>query len=599
MESDMAKRTESKKRNGLKATDSLMNKIFIVYMLLMFVSCVVLLAVFGLRFSNVYSSQAKAHMNDVTVAAETGIIERISQIDQLSVSILINNTVQENLKQINYKTATEREQASVQTEKTAISRDIRGSVFNISGIVSVRIYSLDGVEIVIGAQGTRINIANVERERIYEKNGSAIWTADLDNGMIGLYRAILSVNDFKPIGYMSIECRNSYLSEKLQSVPSIYKNRFYLLNDDMGIIASSEAELVGKEFPLTSRDFKRLKVVKDPCTGKSSYFKYRYMDNGWILISTINVAQLWKNIGIAFISVLVTFAVVLFISLITMRYATKIMMKPTKKLVASMTAYQEGNFDSRFEVESKDEISQIGMVYNQLADNVQNLIEKNYTLEIANREAEIEFLKMQINPHFLYNCLDTISWLGFTNGNSEVTDLAVALGKFLRASIKREDYYTVKQEMDVVDNYLFIQKYRFGDKIEIRHDIPEEVLDFYIPSFIIQPVIENSIVHGLEEQIEKGILWIDIKLCEEKYLQFTLKDNGKGMDEEQLQQVILNYSDKSKKSSIGLSNVYRRLNLLYGPACEFHIASALGKGTEVSFRTPVMKVPENNKLGKL
>lgn len=595
----MAKRTESKKRNGLKAKDSLMNKIFIVYMLLMFVSCVVLLTVFGLRFSNVYSSQAKAHMNDVTVAAETGITERISQIDQLSVSILINNTVQENLKQINYKTATERKQASVQTEKTAISRDIRGSVFNISGIVSVRIYSLDGVEIVIGAQGTRINIANVERERIYEKNGSAIWTADLDNGMIGLYRAILSVNDFKPIGYMSIECRNSYLSEKLQSVPSIYKNRFYLLNDDMGIIASSEAELVGKEFSLTSRDFKRLKVVKDPCTGKSSYFTYRYMDNGWLLISTINVAQLWKNIGIAFISVLVTFAVVLFISLITMRYATKIMMKPTKKLVASMTAYQEGNFDSRFEVESQDEISQIGMVYNQLADNVQNLIEKNYTLEIANREAEIEFLKMQINPHFLYNCLDTISWLGFTNGNSEVTDLAVALGKFLRASIKREDYYTVKQEMDVVDNYLFIQKYRFGDKIEIRHDIPEEVLDFYIPSFIIQPVIENSIVHGLEEQIEKGILWIDIKLCEEKYLQFTLKDNGKGMDEEQLQQVILNYSDKSKKSSIGLSNVYRRLNLLYGPACEFHITSALGKGTEVSFRTPVMKVPENNKLGKL
>ncbi|WP_256444776.1 sensor histidine kinase [Blautia sp. MSJ-9] len=186
--------------------------------------------------------------------------------------------------------------------------------------------------------------------------------------------------------------------------------------------------------------------------------------------------------------------------------------------------------------------------------------------------------------------------------NCKNVDAAVALLKFLRASIKREDYYTVKQEMDVVDNYLFIQKYRFGDKIEIRHDIPEEVLDFYIPSFIIQPVIENSIVHGLEEQIEKGILWIDIKLCEEKYLQFTLKDNGKGMDEEQLQQVILNYSDKSKKSkksSIGLSNVYRRLNLLYGPACEFHITSALGKGTEVSFRTPVMKVPENNKLGKL
>lgn len=595
----MARREKLKKRAGLKTKGSLINKIFIVYMILMFISCSVLLVVFGLRFSNVYSSQAKAHMNDVTVAAETGIAERISQIDQLSVSILINNTVQDNLKKINDQTAMDCEQDSFQIEKTLISHDIRGSVFNISGIVSARIYSLDDIEIIIGAQGTRINADNVTKERIYAENGGAIWTADLDNGMIGLYRAILSVNDFKPIGYMSIECKNSYLSEKLRSVPSVYKNRFYLLNDDMGIIASSEEDMVGNDFPLTTKNFKRIRIVKDPCTGKSSYFTYQYMDNGWLLISTINVAQLWKNIGIAFISVLFIFVIVFFISIITMRYATKIMMKPTKKLVASMTAYQEGNFDSRFEVESQDEISQIGMVYNQLADNVQNLIEKNYTLEIANREAEIEFLKMQINPHFLYNCLDTISWLGFANGNTEITDLAVALGKFLRASIKREDYYTVKQEMEVVDNYLFIQKYRFGDKIEIKHDIPEEVLNFYIPSFIIQPVIENSIVHGLEEQIEKGILWIDIKLCEEKYLQFTLKDNGKGMDEAQLEQVILNYSDKSKKSSIGLSNVYRRLNLLYGPACEFHITSALGKGTEVSFRTPVMKVPENNNLNEL
>ena len=594
----MVKWEKSKKKNGLRTKDSLINKIFIVYMWLMFVSCIVLLTVFGLRFSCVYNSQAKAHMNDVTMAAETGLMERISQIDQLSVSILINNSVQENLEKINHQMHLNPEQTAFQVEKAAISKDIRGSVFSISGIVSARIYSLDDIEIVIGSQGKKLTVDYVTKEQIYQKNGGAIWSVDTE-GMIRLYRAILSVNDFKPIGYMSIECKNSYFNEKLRSVPSTYKNRFYLIDNNMSIISSSEEEMVGSIFPLITRDFKKLEIVKDPCTGKSSYFTYRYMDNGWLLISTINVAQLWKNIGIAFISVLIIFAIVIFASLITMRCATKIMMKPTKKLVASMMAYQEGDFDSRFEVESQDEISQISMVYNQLADSVQNLIEKNYALEIANREAEIEFLKMQINPHFLYNCLDTISWLGFTNGNNEVTELAVALGKFLRASIKREDYYTVKQEMEVVDNYLFIQKYRFGDKIEIRHDIPDEVLDFYIPSFIVQPVIENSIVHGLEEQIEKGILWIDIKLCEEKYLQFTLKDNGKGMDEEQLQQVILNYSNKSKKSSIGLSNVYRRLNLLYGPACEFHITSALGKGTEVSFRTPVMENHENNRPDKL
>ena len=152
------------------------------------------------------------------------------------------------------------------------------------------------------------------------------------------------------------------------------------------------------------QDFKNVKIVKDPSTGENSYFTYQYVNNGWLLVSTINVGQLWKNIGIALVSVLITFGIVLLVSLIIMRYAARVMVKPTKKLVDSMTAYQEGNFDSRFKVESQDEISQIGMVYNQMADKVQNLREKNYTLEIANREAEIEFLKMQINPHFLYNC---------------------------------------------------------------------------------------------------------------------------------------------------------------------------------------------------
>ena len=573
----MARQNKLKKTGGLKTNGGLMNKIFKVYMLLMFISCMVLLIVFGIRFSSVYNSQAKSHMNDVTAAAETGIEERISQIDQLSVSILINNSVQENLKSINHQKVMEPEKTSLQIEKAAISRDIRGSIFNIPGIVSARIYSSDGVEIVIGTSGKKMKADDITREKIYAKNGGALWADDEENGMVGLYRAILSVDDFKPIGYMVIECKNSYFSEKLRSVPSTYKNRFYLLNNEMDIIASSEENMLGISFPLKTRDFKRVKIVRDPSTEKNSYFTYQYMNNGWLLVSTINVGQLWKNIGIALLSVLLTFGIVILVSLVIMRHVARVMVKPTKKLVDSMTAYQEGNFDSRFKVESQDEISQIGMVYNQMADKVQNLIEKNYTLEIANREAEIEFLKMQINPHFLYNCLDTISWLGFSNGNSEITDLAVALGKFLRASIKREDYYTVKQEMEVVDNYLFIQKYRFGDKIEIRHNIPDEVLNFYIPSFIIQPVIENSIVHGLEEQIEKGILWINIQLCDNKYLQFNLTDNGKGMDEEQLKQVIQNYSDKNKKSSIGLSNVYRRLNLLYGEECEFHVTSVAGE----------------------
>ena len=176
----MVKWEKSKKKNGLRTKDSLINKIFIVYMWLMFVSCIVLLTVFGLRFSCVYNSQAKAHMNDVTMAAETGLMERISQIDQLSVSILINNSVQENLEKINHQMHLNPEQTAFQVEKAAISKDIRGSVFSISGIVSARIYSLDDIEIVIGSQGKKLTVDYVTKEQIYQKNGGAIWSVDTE-----------------------------------------------------------------------------------------------------------------------------------------------------------------------------------------------------------------------------------------------------------------------------------------------------------------------------------------------------------------------------------------------------------------------------------
>lgn len=162
-------------------------------------------------------------MNDVTVAAETGLEERISQIDQLSVSILINNSVQKNLKEINYQTLVNPENTSFQTEKAAISSEIRGSVFNVPGIVSARIFSLDNVEIVIGTSGKRIKADDITKEKIYDQNGGALWADDEENGMIGLYRAILSVDDFKPIGYMIIECKIHISAKNFNLFPARIK----------------------------------------------------------------------------------------------------------------------------------------------------------------------------------------------------------------------------------------------------------------------------------------------------------------------------------------------------------------------------------------
>lgn len=128
--------------------------------------------------------------------------------------------------------------------------------------------------------------------------------------------------------------------------------------------------------------------------------------------------------------------------------------------------------------------------------NIQNLLEKVYSLELSNKQAEIDFLKMQINPHFLYNSLDTISWLGYTSGNENISDISVSLAKLLRASIKRADMVQVSEEMQTVDSYLLIQQYRFEDKIQVEQQIQKEAYACYIPGFLLQPLIENSIYMG-------------------------------------------------------------------------------------------------------
>lgn len=162
--------------------------------------------------------------------------------------------------------------------------------------------------------------------------------------------------------------------------------------------------------------------------------------------------------------------------------------------------------DVRVGANAKNEIGQIGAAYNHMADNIQNLLEKVYSLELSNKQAKIDFLKMQINPHFLYNSLDTISWLGYTSGNENISDISVSLAKLLRASIKRADMVQVSEEMQTIDSYLLIQQYRFEDKIQVERQIQKEAYACYIPGFLLQPLIENSIIHGVEGKIEKGRL---------------------------------------------------------------------------------------------
>ena len=215
----------------------------------------------------------------------------------------------------------------------------------------------------------------------------------------------------------------------------------------------------------------------------------------------------------------------------------------------------------RVKVVTKDEIGMIGTEYNKMAENIETLIEKVYKMELTQKQAELEFLQMQINPHFLYNALDTISWMALEKG-----DMTIALAELLRATIQKESFISLEEEMKTVKDYLLIQKERFGEKVSVHYEVDQETLECQVPNFILQPLIENAIIHGLEPKIGKGMLNISVQIQDER-LFFVIEDDGVGMDEKEIFFLYQKCRENDTKKSIGLKNVYRRLLLCYGEGC--------------------------------
>ncbi len=567
---------------------SLQSKFGGLFILLLGSACVLLISSCIYFYSSSYNQQASSYLADVTALAAQNENYVIGQVDQLSVSVLMDSTVQQNLNSINqYEGASENTQ-EISRLGTGISNAVSASVFSLDCVVSLRIYSLYGDEIFIGTTNREALEISLTEEEIYAASGGALWSMPTNSDYLCVCRGILSTSTFQPLGYMVLVCETSAFCEAISTPSRSYASHVYVLDEQQKAMASNAEEAIGATFPyqLDSLYTNDNRTINDLVDGDTCYYYIApEMDNGWVMITVVSVQQFRDSIGKSIvIMVLLLFVAIALSGWLSMAIIRRIM-QPTRELVSGMRQFGEGKLDTRIEVRTRDEIGSVGRAYNQMADSIQNLMEKVYKLELAQKEAEIEFLKAQINPHFLYNTLDTISWLGTLNGIDDITDISVSLASLLRANVKSESMITVDAEMNTVRDYLQIQHYRFGDKFSVQYDIAPETEEHYMPNFLLQPLVENSIIHGLENQNGSGQLSISIQK-EGEWLRISVSDTGIGMSEEQVQALLRQCEDMETHHSIGLKNVYRRLHLLYGEACQFSIQSAPNRGTCISFRIP-------------
>lgn len=246
------------------------------------------------------------------------------------------------------------------------------------------------------------------------------------------------------------------------------------------------------------------------------------------------------------------------------------------------------------EIKGNDEIAELYKDLNTMINSLQHLITTIYEEQVQkeklnSRQKEVEFkmLASQINPHFLYNTLETIRMKARCNGEKDIEELVKMLAKIMRRNIQAGDtLVTLKSELELVEYYLKIQQYRFGERISFHINLFCKVEDLKIMPLIIQPIVENAFIHGLEEKEGEGEIAIDVKMTDRLYI--IIQDNGIGMSRETLEEIRNSLNDYSRltRSSIGLNNVNQRIKLLYGDEYGLVIESEKNTGTRVTIHLP-------------
>ena len=307
---------------------------------------------------------------------------------------------------------------------------------------------------------------------------------------------------------------------------------------------------------------------------------------GWKIYTLVPYSDISAQVQSLNHSILLSIILCNLLILVCLLVVSLAITAPVKKLIEAMREVQQGNFDYRIDNKRSDEMGRLMETFNYMVFKIDMLIKEVYQEKLAQKNAELEALQSQINPHFLYNTLDTINWMLLEKKEYEISGIVVSLGEMMKYAISRSSRtVALREEIRHVSNYLLIQKERMEDKLEYEIDIPHQYESVQVPRLILQPLVENAIIHGIEtggkvsirvyEREEDGGCWLEVS------------DNGAGMDEEQLKRLRDGTTEmRMDHRSIGVENVNKRIRLYYGEEFGLTIESRLGEGTVIRFCIP-------------
>ncbi|MBF6978634.1 sensor histidine kinase [Aerococcaceae bacterium zg-BR22] len=354
----------------------------------------------------------------------------------------------------------------------------------------------------------------------------------------------------------------------------VNKNHQFVYHPKKSVYSSSEEMKAMEPYINTKNGY----VDKD----NAYVYQYEVPQSNWLIIgvaSMENLAQLRQQILLSFIG---TGTLALSISLLGIWFILRHWIKPLRDLQTTILAIGEGNAMIRAEEKGAPELVDLAHQFNVMLDQVDKLMLTIKEEEQNVRKYELQALSSQINPHFLYNTLDAIVWMAEFNDSQKVVEMTKSLAKYFRLALNQgNEQIALKDEIDHVRQYLFIQKQRYGDKLSYEIFEDNQFDNFILPKLVLQPLVENAIYHGIKEIKDNGLIRLKVKPTTD-FLVITIADNGRGFNTEDTTENLL-----VKLGGVGLKNVDQRLRLQFGPRYHMEIDSTIGSGTTVSLYFPL------------
>ena len=405
--------------------------------------------------------------------------------------------------------------------------------------------------------------------------------------VFGVARGILKIDSNEVVGVLLINTEVDYIRDIIDDVKVSENHRTILLSDSYTIYDTDEENITKEakreivDLASDTTDGVRKITLKD---GSRAML---YVDaselTGWKLVSLVPEDEVLRELKDAQKRIIIETVLGIGVMLILLFFIITRISRSIHKLEAVMKLAEQGDFEQHVRVESKDEIGNLTGMFNSMVKRINSLINEVYKQKIYHSELELQMLQAQINPHFLYNALESISMLAIMNDDDQTSEMASNLGHILRYGISNYNAeVSLYEEIENLKKYIAFQEMRFKSSYSITIDISPELYDVKMIKMIIQPILENAIYHGMKDVVKDGRIVISAEIKDKNILELVVYDNGIGMTEEEvhdLNEYIQGNNQKYK--SIGLRNVNRRIKLQYGEKYGVSVKSQKGVGTTV------------------